>query len=378
MTYTAKYKETVNKYTVTFVDEDGTTILMAAAEYEYGTAAGDIVKPTDPTKEATAEFTYSFAGWTPEIAAVTANVTYKAAYTSVTNQYTLSGEIDHGTVTGPVEVAYGEKATITFTPAAGYKFQSYTVNDGSATSITTSEETWTYEEQQLTANKRVVVTTAAIEYTISYELEGGALPEGVTNPGIYTVETETFTLNNPTKAGYKFLGWATSDTATTGDMTVTIEKGTTGDKTFYAIWENQFEPGRVTSSVNVSGDTITVVNSNSNVDVYIRAAIVVNWMDGQGNVRGIAPTASDYSLNVNTASWWMDTATGLYYYKNSVAPGSSTDALVDGITVYGTVPDGYQLSVEVVAEAIQAEGETDIGDVPAYQNAWKITSISGS
>ena len=145
-----------------------------------------------------------------------------------------------------------------------------------------------------------------------------------------------------------------------------------------AMAQNQFEPGRVTSSVNVSGDTITVVNSNSNVDVYIRAAIVVNWMDGQGNVRGIAPTASDYSLNVNTASWWMDTATGLYYYKNSVAPGSSTDALVDGITVYGTVPDGYQLSVEVVAEAIQAEGETDIGDVPAYQNAWKITSISGS
>ena len=64
-----------------------------------------------------------------------------------------------------------------------------------------------------------------------------------------------------------------------------------------AMAQNQFEPGRVTSSVNVSGDTITVVNSNSNVDVYIRAAIVVNWMDGQGNVRGIAPTASDYSYD---------------------------------------------------------------------------------
>lgn len=248
VTYTAKYKETVNKYTVTFVDEDGTTILMAAAEYEYGTAAGDIVKPTDPTKEATAEFTYSFAGWTPEIAAVTANVTYKATYTSVTNQYTLSGEIDHGTVTDSVTVNYGTQAKITYTPATGYKFQSYTVNDGSATSITTSEETWSYEDQQLTENKRVVVTTAPIEYTIAYELDGGSLPEGVTNPETYTIETLTFTLNNPTRAGYKFKGWATSESATTGKETVTIEKGTTGDKTFYAIWERSLVDLTITTT----------------------------------------------------------------------------------------------------------------------------------
>ena len=51
------------------------------------------------------------------------------------------------------------------------------------------------------------------------------------------METETFALNNPTKAGYKFVGWATSENADTGNETVTIEKGTTGDKTFYAIWE---------------------------------------------------------------------------------------------------------------------------------------------
>lgn len=248
VTYTAKYKETVNKYTVTFVDEDGTTILMAATEYEYGTAAGDIVKPTDPTKEATAEFTYSFAGWTPEIAAVTANVTYKATYTSVTNQYTLSGEIDHGTVTDSVTVNYGTQAKITYTPATGYKFQSYTVNHGSATSITTSEETWSYEDQQLTENKRVVVTTAPIEYTIAYELDGGSLPEGVTNPGTYTIETLTFTLNNPTRAGYKFKGWATSESATTGKETVTIEKGTIGDKTFYAIWERSLVDLTITTT----------------------------------------------------------------------------------------------------------------------------------
>ena len=57
----ARYNSTVNKYTVTFVDEDGTTVLKAATEYEYGTPAASIAKPADPTKSATQEHTYTFA-----------------------------------------------------------------------------------------------------------------------------------------------------------------------------------------------------------------------------------------------------------------------------------------------------------------------------
>ena len=50
--YIATYTNTVNKYTIKFVDEDGTEI--SSAEYDYGTSANDIVKPDDPTKDATA------------------------------------------------------------------------------------------------------------------------------------------------------------------------------------------------------------------------------------------------------------------------------------------------------------------------------------
>ena len=80
-TYTATYSTTVNKYTVTFVDENGTTVLKEATEYDYGTAANDIAKPDDPTKEATVDHVYTFAGWTPAIATVTENATYTASYT---------------------------------------------------------------------------------------------------------------------------------------------------------------------------------------------------------------------------------------------------------------------------------------------------------
>lgn len=143
---------------------------------------------------------------------------------------------------------------------------------------------------------------------------------------------------------------------------------------------NQFEPSYVTCQVNANNDNSFDVTNTGDVNALIRAAIVVNWMDEKGNVRGIAPTASDYTLSVNTADWWKDDTTGYYYYKDFVVSGGLTDDLITayGLAANATVPAGYQLSVEVVAEAIQADGDTDIGNVPAYQDAWGIDSISGS
>lgn len=73
-------------YKVTFVDEDGTTILKEATEYEAGTAADKIALPENPTKKPDADNTYTFDKWvnaadaTKGIEAVTADVTYKATY----------------------------------------------------------------------------------------------------------------------------------------------------------------------------------------------------------------------------------------------------------------------------------------------------------
>lgn len=72
-----------------------------------------------------------------------------------------------------------------------------------------------------------------VEYGITYDLAGGNLPTGVTNPDKYTVETETFTLNNPERAGYTFVGWSEGDSETK-TANLTIEKGTTGEKSYKA------------------------------------------------------------------------------------------------------------------------------------------------
>lgn len=84
-------------------------------------------------------------------------------------------------------------------------------------------------------NKDTVLTakTTPINYTISYDLNGGAV--AVSNPTGYNIETPTFTLNNPVKIGYTFVGW-TGSNGTTPQKNVSIYKGSTGNKSYKANW----------------------------------------------------------------------------------------------------------------------------------------------
>jgi hypothetical protein len=106
-------KWNINKYTVTFVDEDGTTVLKEAAEYDYGTAANDIVKPADPTKDPDDQYTYAFVGWTPVVAEVTADATYTATYSSTVKKYTITFVDEDNTQLQSSDVAYGEMPSYT-------------------------------------------------------------------------------------------------------------------------------------------------------------------------------------------------------------------------------------------------------------------------
>ena len=70
-------------------------------------------------------------------------------------------------------------------------------------------------------------------YVIKYNLNGGVAD----NPIIYTEETETFTLNNPTRDGYEFIGWTGTDIEEL-TMVVTIPKGSKGGREYTANWKN--------------------------------------------------------------------------------------------------------------------------------------------
>ena len=91
-----------------------------------------------------------------------------------------------------------------------------------------------------------VVTTLTAQwtvnqYTITYDLAGGTA-EG--NPNTYTIETVAFTLKNPTKSGYTFTGWSGTGLDGENNMTVTIPKGSTGNRSYTAHWRYNGGGGR--------------------------------------------------------------------------------------------------------------------------------------
>ena len=68
----------IPKYRITFLDEDGTILQRDSVAYGMMPA----YYGATPTKAEDAEYTYAFAGWNPEIVAVTTDATYTATYTA--------------------------------------------------------------------------------------------------------------------------------------------------------------------------------------------------------------------------------------------------------------------------------------------------------
>lgn len=104
MTVTAVFR-LPGKYTISWLNDDASLIEQTVV------AEGVVPTHADPTKQATAEFTYTFAGWTPTIVAVTADATYTATYESKRNSYTVTFVDYDGTILKVDIVEYGQAAT---------------------------------------------------------------------------------------------------------------------------------------------------------------------------------------------------------------------------------------------------------------------------
>ena len=135
VTYTAEFTSTVNTYTVTWQNADG-TVLETDENVEYGTV------PTydgeTPTKEADAQYTYTFKGWTPEVSSVTGNVTYQATFTAtllVKHTVTFNANGGEGSMEPQVFIQGRDtKLTANTFTRTGYTFTGWnTDKDGNGT-----------------------------------------------------------------------------------------------------------------------------------------------------------------------------------------------------------------------------------------------------
>ena len=140
---------------------------------------------------------------------------------------------------------------------------------------------------------------------------------------------------------------------------------------------NTFTPAHVTCDVveefkdGIKSDV--KIKNTSDIPAYIRAYIVVTWKDSTGNVYGKLPVAgTDYEMSINTNKGWTQ-KDGYWYCNTAVASGGFTPVLIDSCTSNDSAPDdNYNLSVEIIAEAIQSSPAEAVG------TAWGVTISEGS
>ncbi len=112
-----------------------------------------------------------------------------------------------------------------------------------------------------------------------------------------------------------------------------------------------------------------IVENTGTATSYVRVKLVMNWVSEDGKTISGEPVKIDVEYDKD--KWFLGTD-GIYYYKTPVAPGNSTDNLLQKdkpITEPTDKPDGCHLEVTVLAESIQAAPDT------AVKDAWKVVEV---
>ena len=187
---------------------------------------------------------YTFIGWTgtdvenpmPVVyisEGSTGNRSYTANWSA--NNYTVSFNYNKPTTNGTIGNAGTTSKAVTFDSAYGtlpaptlngYMFAGWytAASNGTKVSDTTKYAT--------AGNSTLYAHWTLNTYSIGYNLNGGSISG---QPTSYNVNTATFTLPVPTRAGYAFTGW-TGTGLSSATKTVTVAKGSTGNRSYTANW----------------------------------------------------------------------------------------------------------------------------------------------
>ena len=229
ITYVATYEATTQTYFVHWLN--GNIILETDVDVEYGTI------PTydgeTPTKESTAQYSYTFTGWDPEVSAITGDTEYTAQFSETTRSYTITWKLDNGTtIETDSNVPYG--ATPEFNGALPTKMDDAQYTYGTPY--------WSPEVTPVTGDQTytIVIPATVNTYTITWENEDGTVLE--TDEDVEYGETPTYDGETPTKAStaqysYAFNGWSPAISEVQGNITyVATYEATT--QTYFVHWLN--------------------------------------------------------------------------------------------------------------------------------------------
>ena len=137
---------------------------------------------------------------------------------------------------------------------------------------------------------------------------------------------------------------------------------------------NTFEPAFITCEVEEQFDgeikSDVRIRNTGNVDAFIRAAVVVNFLSADGKVLAASPVQdTDYTI-VWGGGEWNKGADGFWYCATPVTPDGVTPPLIKSASPISDV-SGYQLDVQIIASAIQTKPDKAVAE------AWGITPENG-
>lgn len=173
---------------------------------------------------------------------------------------------------------------------------------------------------------------------------------------------------------FKFLIWSGKKAVAFLVLTVALSVAIVGTTIAYIIdytesLKNTFTP----PVVDIESDAVAgnIISNGSDVEVYLRAAVVVNWVNNSDHsilsTKPVEGADKDYTLDLGTD--WVKGADGFYYYTLKVAPGTTPITVLDKVTAPTVTNGDYTLTVQVISSAIQA------APTNAVVGAW--ASVSG-
>lgn len=204
--YKATYKGTVRKYTVSFVNEDGSP-LGTAKEYEYGTPIENIDVPSVPEKPSNEYYVFTFAGWMPTLGEVTGNVTYRAIFGNMKRSFTVTFKDSSGDIWDEYTYYYNEVVRV----------------PGSGPNMSTLEcrydfDKWvrvTGESDTVTSDMEYVATHSGTCHTRSYSVMFQDTLRGGWDWSSYPYGTKAEDIDVPTVSDttigdceYRFVKWS--------------------------------------------------------------------------------------------------------------------------------------------------------------------------
>ena len=118
------------------------------------------------------------------------------------------------------------------------------------------------------------------------------------------------------------------------------------------------------------------VKNTGEVEAYIRVALVPTWEDENGNAVAEPASLDDLSITWGNSGKWLKGTDGYWYYKEPVAPGYSTEVLLEKATV--TTENGYHMNLQVMADSIQADPTRAVTAMWGTDKGGAVTGVDGT